>query len=399
MDKYEKLKKDSRFNERLIKVLMFLLKKPVIARTQAHITPYKPKHDTFLLIANHTDPIDPGYEMMALGRYIRYIVSDHLTRTPIGYLTMKKMGGSIIKFRNHPGDELNREVLDNLKAGIPVGIHVEGATSINGTTGFFSENTGKLVKDSGVALITFRFIGGYLRSPRWSNLARTGPLFCSVVNEYSPEEIAKMTVEEVNETIRRDIYVNVYEEQKKNPHKYVGKNLAQYCERVLYMCPKCKKIGTIHSHGDDITCSECGYSVRMGTDGFFHNTGTGLIYDNIYDWDMAQRDEWKNQLLSANDDELIFTEDKQIIYSVDGNNREKLTDDARLSLYKDRLEIEYNGKKETLLLTELKSAQIASYEGLILISDSIYYDIRTQVPRAAAKYVAAWRYLTGREYK
>ena len=35
-----------------------------------------------------------------------------------------------------------------------------------------------------------------------------------------------MSVDEINEAMRRDIYINAYEQQKKDPHKYKGRALA-----------------------------------------------------------------------------------------------------------------------------------------------------------------------------
>ena len=54
----------------------------------------------------------------------------------------------------------------------------------NGQTGFISEHTGKLVKESGAALVTYKFVGGYLRKPRWATTPRKGPIMGHFVNEY-----------------------------------------------------------------------------------------------------------------------------------------------------------------------------------------------------------------------
>ena len=37
-------------------------------------------------------------------------------------------------------------------------------------------------------------------------------------------------------------------------------------------------------------------------------------------------------------------------------------------------------------------------ETLFLVDDSMFLDIRSHTPRASTKYVAAWRYLNGKEY-
>lgn len=378
-----------------------LIGRAVAKANNAKLTYYKPKHKPFILIANHSDPLDPGFEMIALKQYIRFIASDHLMRSKIGGLIITKLGGVIVKHREKPSKVLNDEIIANIKAGISVGIHAEGGTSTNGETGYISVHTGQLVKDSGAALITFRFTGGYLRTPRWAKNNRKGLLRGQVVNEYSPEFLREKTPEEITEIIRRDTYVNVYAEQKKELHLYKGEDLAEYVERTLFMCPKCKEVGKLHSKGDYLNC-DCGYSVRMGEDGFFHENSGELVFDNILDWDKWQRKQWKERVLNAAAEEEIFSEDGQIIGKVSGNNKEIVTDNGTIRLFGNRIELIWSEKEKeeikVLFFSKLKQVQTASREGLILISDSDYFDIRSRIPRAATKYVAAWRYRTGKDY-
>ena len=359
---------------------------------------YKPKHDTFIIVANHCDIFDPGVEMIALKRYIRFVASDHLLHIKVFGKAMTYLGGVIVKYRGRPSSELTGEIIENVKNGISVSIYAEGGTTFNGETGFISEHTGELVKNSGVALITFRYTGGYLKAPRWAQLPRKGQIFGKVVNEYSPEELEKLSVEEITEIIRRDTYVNAFEEQRKDMHEYKGEKLAQYVERALYICPECKKAGTMHSEDDRFFCT-CGYEVTYGTDGFFHRENENPVFDNVLDWDKWQREVWKNRLLSAAPGELIFSEDGQIVYSVDKGERTLISENAEIRLYNDRFEIEAEGHDTIKIPMEtISKVQTAMKDFLVIVNDEGYYDINSAVPRSATKYVAAWRYLTGKEY-
>lgn len=397
---YKKLRKGYRFNSAVVNTARVILQKLVLKKTNAKMERYTPRHKAFILIANHSDPLDPGFEMIALGRYIRFVAGDQLVRyNKAAKFALVNLGGSIIKHRERPSSVLTDEIIRSLKAGIPVGIHAEGGTSVNGETGYVSEHTGQLVKDSGVALITFRFVGGFLRTPRWSEATRKGPLFGSVVNEYSPEELQKLSVSEITDIIRRDIFVNVYDEQKKNPHEYLGENLAESVERTLYVCPKCKAVGELHSKGDYLTCDACGYKVSFGTDAFFHDAGSGLVFDNVCDWDKWQRGVWKDRVLAVPGGEVVFSEEGQKVLSVSGSDKTMLDDNAKLTLYTDKFVISMKDGEAVLPFADLKTVQIASRDGLIIIgNNNQYYDIRSRIPRSASKYVAAWRYLTGKEY-
>ena len=179
---------------RFLVMTVFKLLRPIAFRIlHAEMKPYRPKNKTFLVISNHTDALDPGFLMLEFNKYIRFVASDHVTRGGLLGFIIKYLGGVIVKRRGNPPEVLWNDILDTLRADIPVGLFAEGSTSLNGETGFISANTGKLVKESGKALITHRFIGGYLRSPRWTNTNKVGPVIGEVVNEYSAEELSKMT--------------------------------------------------------------------------------------------------------------------------------------------------------------------------------------------------------------
>lgn len=394
-----KVRRGYHFNCFTVKTIFALLKNKVIKENNVHIDYHKPKAKTFILISNHTDAMDPGFEMEALGRYIRYVASDHTARMKLGWV-FKYIGGVIIKYRDRPSSELTNEIIRNVQAGIPVGLHAEGAMTVNGQTGFISEHTGQLVKDSGVALVTYKFVGGYMRKPRWANSKRNGPIIGHFVNEYSAEELSKLSVEEITEIIRRDTYVNAYEEQKKEMHDYDGENLAECVERVLYLCPKCGKVGTLHSKGNFLSC-DCGYKVEMKKDGFFHDCGEGLEHDNVLDWDLWQRDIWKEKVLSAEKGSLIFSEGGQKVKKVDGENEEILSENATISLYPEKLVVSLDGTKDDLVMemAKIKQLSLAGKDTILVVDDKIFLDIGSEIPRSSTKYIAAWRYLTGKEYK
>ena len=365
-----------------------------------HPKRYKPKAKTFILVANHVQSFDPGYEMICVHKYMRFIASDHLERVPVAGRAIRFFGGVLFKHRDRLSSELTDEIIASVKAGVPVAIHAEGAMSKNGETGFVSAHTGQLIKDSGVALITAQNIGGYLRAPRWAKNKRKGPAFTRVVAEYSPDQLAEMTAEEITDIIRRDIYVNIYDEQRKDPHEYTGKALCEELERSIYVCPMCESVGTMRSSGDTFACSKCGYKVGMDTHGFFTDIGSGVIFDNIADWDRAQKRIWRKQVEASPEGKVIIEERKQKVYKVVGGKQELLSSDAVLRLYPDSFWLIFGGKKGSVTLPFDKIDKVLSVSatGLVIVGDDYYYDIRSDAPRCAEKYVAAWRWKTGREY-
>ena len=371
----------------------------VLLIVKAKVKKYKPKTKNFIVIANHSDGLDTIYITYSLRRYIRFVAGDHTIINPFEKFIYKTLSGWIIKYRDNPTSVLFNDMKASAEEGVPTGIFVEGTITPNGETGFFSPRTGDFVKNLGVSLITYRIKGGFFHTPKWGTGLRRGPIRGRVMGEYSAEELSRMTGEEVNEIIKRDIYVNAFEEQRKKPKIYKGKNLAEYVERVLFICPHCEKIGTMHSKGNYLTC-DCGYQVEFGRDGFFHPSQKELVFDNILDWDKWQRSVWKQNVLNAPEKSLIYEEKNQIVYTMVKGKRIKLSDNGSIHLYKDRFELYLNPKQTIILpVNKLKLVINVSVQSLMFIDDEHFLYVKSKNPTAAAKYVSAWRCLVGKDYK
>lgn len=371
----------------------------VLLIAHAKVKRYRPKHKNFIVISNHSDALDPIYILCSLKKYVRFVMGDHVIFDPWVKFFLKTMCGWIVKGRDNPPSVLIDEMMASAKEGVPLGLYAEGTITPNGETGFFSPRTGQLVKDLGVALITYRVKGGFFHTPRWGTGLRKGRVHGKVVNEYSPEQLKEMTAEEINEAIKRDIYVNAFEEQRKRLRYYKGKNLAEHIERILFICPHCEKVGTLHSKGNYLTC-DCGYQVEFGQDGFFHESQKELVFDNVLDWDKWQKPIWKEMVLKAGDGELIFEETEQPVYTLVKRKKVELSDNATLRLYKDRFEIVLNENEIVILpIDKLKLVLNVSVESVMFFDGERFLYVKSKNPRAAAKYVAAWRYLIGKDYK
>lgn len=380
----------------LVRIIGFRI---VLLVVKAKVKKYKPKSKNFIVIANHSDGLDPIYITCSLRKYVRFVAGDHTIINPLEKFIYKTLLGWIVKYRDDPASVLLKDMKASAEEGVPTGLFVEGAITPNGETGFFSPRTGDFVKNLGVSLITYRIKGGFFHTPRWGTGLRHGPIRGKVMGEYSAEELSRMTGEEVNEIIKRDIYVNAFEEQRKKPIVYKGKNLAEHVERVLYVCPYCEQVGTLHSKGDYLTC-DCGYQVEFGKDGFFHPSQNDIVFDNVLDWDKWQRHIWKQEVLTAPEKSLIYEEKNQILCTMIRGKRVKLSDDASIHLYKDRFELRLNSNQAFVMpMEKLKTVINVSVQSLMFIDDEHFLYLKSKEPTSMAKYVAAWRYLIGKDYK
>lgn len=363
------------------------------------------KHRPYLAFSNHTTLWDYLLVGVPFKREMYYVAGEHLFRNKWLRRFVMMNAGLIIRKKGAPADDMMAQMKEVLKSGANVWMSPEGARSINGETAFISPATGKLVKecaDLGAGLITYRIHGGYLRRPRWGKHQRNGKMWGEFVAEYSPEQLKTMSVDEVNKLIHRDMHVNTFDDQKKNPTPYTGTALAEDLETTLYLCPECLRMGKLHSH-DDILACECGYSVRFTEFGLFEQAGEHpLKIDNIRDWDHWQRDYIKQHLpeyLARPDSEPIESDERQILNKIGALKSVDCLGHGRFAIFRDRLEFTSETEKFMFPFSEIAGFAFSlQMKILFSLKDGTYYEVDSEVPRSATKYMMLYRYLIGKEY-
>jgi len=355
------------------------------------------KEEPFILMANHGDNLDAATQMLGIRNFMRFVMSDHLVRKPAIRAFLKFVATPIVYQREKGSDLLYNEVVANLNAGINVAIHVEGGKTNNGETGYISKRNAQMVKDGNCALVTYRNKGGYLKSPRWAANKRSGKISGELVKVYPREELQKMSVDEIYEHIKEDLYFNMYDEQRKNPQRYVAENPAENAETILYVCPKCQKTGTLESKGDRLNCVECGFAATIDEYGFWHSED--MPFDNIVEWDKFQKSVLKELTeIKKNTSEIVFSDREQIIYVLENGNRLLKSSSASIILRGNSFEISSDDFIESTPVEKIQKISVASKTSLLVVTDKYYYEILSDKPRSAIKYVTVVRYLQNKEY-
>ena len=218
--------------------------------------------ETYIVLSNHTTDYDPILVAASFSQYMYFVASEHIARWPLAYKFLKHCFAPIIRYKGTTATATVMEMLRAVKAGRNVCMFAEGNRSWDGDTAEIAPATGKVIKSARCGLVTYRIEGGYFVSPRWGKGLRRGRLYGAPVNVYTKEQIAAMSVDEINEVIKRDLHEDAYARQLESPAKYKGKNPAEQLESLLFICPGCCGIDTMHSRGDTVTCSHCSASFR-----------------------------------------------------------------------------------------------------------------------------------------
>ncbi|MCQ2420115.1 MAG: 1-acyl-sn-glycerol-3-phosphate acyltransferase [Clostridia bacterium] len=345
----------------------------------------------YLLLCNHNTDFDPVFLTFAAGGPVRYVASEHVMRSGIGGRLLKRYFAPIIHTKGVMGLKSTVEILRALRDGDNVGIFAEGNRSFNGITGSIPPVTGKLAKKTGTALVTYRLEGGYFTQPRWGKTFRRGRLLGHLVHVYSPEQLAEMKPDEVQNAICQDLYEDAYAAQKAAPVAFRGKKPALGMEAALFVCPRCKKIGTLTTDARHIRCS-CGFAAAYTEFGNLEeDDGTSRT---LTDWDSWQRQVLIDMAEQSDEQEPLFS-DAVTAYEIGADHSSISSHKGILTAYRNR--VSFDGKE--LLPEDLSGVAVHSRNTLTVHigPQAVQYEVKGSDAFCALKYVYLYRITQGKE--
>lgn len=344
-----------------------------------------PTQKPYILISNHTTLLDPVFVGLSFKDFMYFMASMHLKGGGISSKLLDYVFAPIYRLKTSSDLTTVKKVVKTIKDGKSVVIFAEGQRTPNGRTLDISEATGKLVKLCKCSLITYRIDGGYLSDPRWAKHARRGKMYGHKVNEYSPQALSEMSVDEINEIIARDIYENAYERQRTEMISYKGKALIQGAEAVLYLCASCKSISSMKSNENELIC-DCGLKLSMDEYGYFHKKDDydKAYFDNILDWDIWQKDNIKEIVDNMPDDKPITSDTNQTLTIVSSYEEKKGT----FYCYKDRFVFEQDDNTKLIFLfSDIVEIEGISKIDMIFSTSKDVFVVKTQQTRSPFKYI------------
>ncbi|MBP3319848.1 MAG: 1-acyl-sn-glycerol-3-phosphate acyltransferase [Ruminiclostridium sp.] len=152
-----------------------------------------------------------------------------------------------------------REISRVLKAGGKICLFPEGMSSISGANQPVAVGTGKLLKHHKVPVYYSVIRGGYLTSPKYNLTDRLGRVEVEFDQLFTPEELEKLSPQEIEDILNRAIYHDDYAWNKIHKHRYnIGDKGAEHLEDLLFWCPRCGRQHTMKGEGNKFFCTVCG---------------------------------------------------------------------------------------------------------------------------------------------
>ncbi len=332
----------------------------------------EPAVSPYLVVCNHNTDLDPVLIGTCFRKQMFFVASEHVFRKGLPSKLLTYLFNPISRTKGATDAAAALDIIRSLRKGNNVCLFAEGNRSFNGVTGPIFPATGKLAKASGAALITYRFEGGYLTTPRWAYTRRRGRMRGGVVNVYTPEQLKAMTPDEVNAAIAQDLFEDAFQRQLENPCDYVGKRLAEGLENALFICPRCGKIGTLKSRDDKLTCGECGMTATYNVRGFFDDDAP---YATVRDWDAWQQKQLAALYETAGDAPL-FSDAGMRLLEIGDSHAVTTVATGTLSMYRDRITL----SDVTFLIQEVSNMAQVGSSRIVFTSGGKHYEIASDAP-------------------
>ena len=267
----------------------------------------------YIVLSNHVTDYDPILVGLSFDKQMYYVASEHITRWGWIYKVLNFVFEPIIRYKATVAASTVMDILRKVRKGKNVCIFAEGVRTWDGVTAPVVPATAQLIKSARCGLVTYRIEGGYFASPNWASSGNTrkGRVHGAPVGVYTKEELAKMSVEEIDEIIKRDLHEDAYARQKSEMHRYRSKKRAEGMESLIFLCPKCRAHSSLTSKGDRVTCSVCGTSFTYNEYGMLD----GIAYKTVYELNQWQRGELEKDVKNN----VQYTAHTASLFTIEGH--------------------------------------------------------------------------------
>ena len=192
---------------------------------------------------------------------------------------------------------LIKSIYKVLERGDVLCMYPEARYSPCGISSYIPDSLGRLVKRANVPVVAVVHRGNHLLTPFWNfRRPRKVPMHTTATKILTPEDIERMSVEEINTAIREALRYDDYEYQKKNNIKITEKRRAEGMHKILYQCPHCLAESKMSSKGSEIFCTECGKRWNLEEDGSLRAIDGVTEFSRVPDWFLWEREQVKAQI-------------------------------------------------------------------------------------------------------
>lgn len=355
MEKKKKEKKWCHFRHIVTVAFLRFLLRPVLY-FKCGFTFKKFQHDkrAYLILYNHQTAYDQFFVGYPFKNKTYYVTSDDLTLIPIISPIIKFLV-HIIPYKKASTDfSILRNCRQVASEGGNIAIAPEGNRTFSGKTGYINPTISKMIKFLKLPVAFAIIKGGFGVFPRFSDKTRRGSCAVEVTKVWEYDEYKDLSNDEITDIVKKELY----RDESLPDASFKSKRNAEYIERCIYLCPNC---GVVHfkSKGETLECPICHSKVRYTDTKQFEKLSGNIEFKTVSEWYDYQREELKKlKLLELDKDKALFSDKTGFFEVIPRKFKKKISKNALIELYPDRLEIKYDGNNRILSFDDINSSGV-----------------------------------------
>ena len=279
-----------------------------------------------------------------------------------------------------------------IKRGGVLAMMPEARLSTVGKFEDIQSSTYDFIKKMGVHVYVINIRGDYLAKPKWGYGIRRGSLVEAELNPlFTPDELASLTVEEIEKRTLDAIYYDELEWLKTRPEvRYRSKRMAEGLENILTRCPECGGRYTMRTKGSEIFCEKCSLKTKLDQRYSFDKDFRFESFPEWYDW---QKEKMREEILS---DESFALESEVILKHSSKDGKTLLREAGKGIARLDRTGLSYIGTDDGenverfFSMDSIYRILFGSGENFeIYLGKEIFYFVPTELRSAVDWYIAS----------
>ena len=277
-----------------------------------------------------------------------------------------------------------KEMMKAAREGGSVVIYASGMLSFDGRPAVKAlPGTGslpRLLRTDVYAALTH---GGFLTSPRYSHKVSRGRIEIELKRICTAEEASHMTADELQSRINEALNFNDWDWQEARRVPFRGIKSVKQLSRTLYMCPACRKEGTMTEDGNILKCSSCGMSAKRDKYGFFASENAACP-SRVDRWVDLEIDEIRNQL--AREDFALRSRAALYVREQTAGAEPVRADAGELSMDKNGLYFKGAQQELSFSFSDFQFVVLDDVSSLIINTDKKSYRFEFEDPRLVTKW-------------
>ncbi len=340
-------------------------------------------HRPYVILYNHQTAFDQFFVGMAFREPVYYLASEDLFSNGWVSALIRWLVAPIPIKKQATDVRAVMHCLQVAREGGTIAIAPEGNRTYSGRTGYMNPAIAPLVRKLGLPVAFLRIEGGFGVQPRWSDVVRKGSMRAYVSRVLEPQEIRELSDEALCAAIRQELYVD----EAVADAAFIHPRAAEYLERAMYVCPTCG-LSTFESHGDTVTCKQCGLQVRYLPTKELEGVDAPFPYRYVADWYDYQCDYINRLDITAHTEKPLYREHTALYQVIINKRKVCLRKQATLSLYGDRLVID-EGTEQALRLSfdDIHTVTVLGRNKLNIYHKDTVYQCKSHKRFNALKYV------------